>query len=140
MFPVLIGFVFILVGLQAMFRRRAVTASTGGQMTMANMVSGLLGNFVFGLVLVLLGLLFLASTSFVLISADRVGHLKRVYMASDLPPGRIIALPGQKGPQAEVLGPGFHFRPLLNVLFDVEQYDIVQVPEGFYGQVTTQDG
>ena len=72
--------------------------------------------------MVLAGIGFLASTSFVQISADRVGHLKRIYLADDLPPGHIIALPGQKGPQAELLGPGFHFRPLLNVLYEVEQY------------------
>ena len=75
-----------------------------------------------------------------LIAADKVGHLKRVYLAADLPPGRIIALPGQKGPQAEILGPGFHFRPLLNVLYDVEERDVVQIPEGYYGQITTLDG
>jgi len=76
----------------------------------------------------------------VLIAADRVGHLKRVYLADDLPAGRIIALPGQKGPQAEILGPGFHFRPLLNVLYDVEERSVVQIPEGYYGQITTLDG
>ena len=90
--------------------------------------------------MVIAGFGFLASTSFVQIPSDKVGHLKRIYLADDLPPGRIIALPGQKGPQAEFLGPGFHFRPLLNVLYDVEQYDIVQVPEGYYGQITTNDG
>ena len=55
----------------------------------------------------------------------------------DLPPGRIIALSGQKGPQAEILGPGFHFRPLLNVLYEVEKFDVVKIPEGYYGQITT---
>jgi hypothetical protein len=93
-----------------------------------------------GMVMAIVGLGFLASTSFVLISADKVGHLKRVYLAGELPPGRIIAMAGQKGPQAEILGPGFHFRPLLNILFQVEQFDVVQVPEGFYGQITTLDG
>ena len=137
MLSVVIGFVLILLGLQAFFRRRSGPADTSSPRAAAfSLLSGPLG----GIVMVLAGLAFLASTSFVLISAERVGHLKRIYLASDLPPGRIIALPGQKGPQAEILGPGFHFRPLLNVLYDVEQYELVLVPEGFYGQVTTLEG
>jgi SPFH domain / Band 7 family len=138
MLRVVIGLVFILIGLQALFRRRMpqTTPPTGP----AGQLIGLVGGPLFGAVFLLAGLGFLASTSFVQISADRVGHLKRIYLADDLPPGRIIALPGQKGPQAEILGPGFHFRPLLNVLYEVEQFDVVQVPEGFYGQITTLDG
>ena len=137
MFSVVIGFLLILVGVQAFFRRRTgATDTSSPRAALFSLLSGPLG----GIVMLLAGFAFLASTSFVLISAERVGHLKRIYLASDLPPGRIIALPGQKGPQAEILGPGFHFRPLLNVLYDVEQYELVLVPEGFYGQVTTLDG
>ncbi len=99
-----------------------------------------IGGPVLGVLLILAGLGVLASTSFVLIGADRVGHLKRIYLADDLPPGRIIAVDGQKGPQAEILGPGFHFRPLLNVLYDVEERAVVTIPEGYYGQITTLDG
>jgi hypothetical protein len=138
MFRVIIGLVLIVFGLQAFFRRRSGQPADLNNPRAA--LFSLLGGPAMGVLMVLAGLGFLASTSFVLISADKVGHLKRIYLASDLPPGRIIALPGQKGPQAEVLGPGFHFRPLMNFLYDVEQYDIVQIPEGFYGQVTTQDG
>ncbi len=138
MLRVVIGLILILIGLQALFRRRAPQAAppTGP----AGQLLGLVGGPILGAVFLLAGLGFMASTSFVQISADRVGHLKRVYLADDLPPGRIIALPGQKGPQAEILGPGFHFRPLLNVLYEVEQFDVVQVPEGYYGQITTLDG
>lgn len=136
MLSVVIGFLLILVGLQSFFRRRAAVDTSSPRAAAFSLVSGPVG----GILMILAGLLFLSSTSFVLISSDKVGHLKRIYLASDLPPGRIIALPGQKGPQAEVLGPGFHFRPLLNVLYDVEQFDLVQIPEGFYGQVTTLDG
>ena len=138
MLLVVIGLVLILIGLQALFRKSVpgslVASGPAGQLM------GLFGGTVMGVVLLLAGLAFLASTSFVQINSDRVGHLKRVYLADDLPPGRIIALPGQKGPQAEILGPGFHFRPLLNVLYEVEQFDVVQVPEGYYGQITTLDG
>jgi SPFH domain / Band 7 family len=136
MFSVVIGFILILLGLQAFLRRRPVVDTTNPTAAAFSLLRGPVG----GMLMLLVGLAFLASTSFVLVSSDKVGHLKRIYMASDLPPGHIIALPGEKGPQAEVLGPGFHFRPLLNVLYDVEPFDLVQIPEGFYGQVTTLDG
>ncbi len=139
MFPVVIGIILIVVGAQFLLRRAAPVANPG-QWTPQNAIAAALRGRATGVLMILAGLVFLASTSFVLISADKVGHLKRIYMAADLPPGRIIALPGQKGPQAEILGPGFHFRPLLNVLFDVETFDVVQIPEGYYGQVTTLDG
>jgi SPFH domain / Band 7 family len=139
MFSVLIGIMLLFAGVSVFFRRRTSTLATSPSSLQQVGLSMLTGPLV-GLSMILIGLLVLASTSFVLISADKVGHLKRIYLASDLPPGRIIALAGQKGPQAEVLGPGFHFRPLLNVLYDVDQHDLVQIPEGFYGQVTTLDG
>lgn len=138
MLYVIIGSILILFGVQAMFRRSA--PATGMPQGKGAMIGSIFGGPVMGIVLIMAGLGTLASTSFVLIAADKVGHLKRIYLAADLPPGRIIALPGQKGPQAEILGPGFHFRPLLNVLYDVEERNVVQVPEGYYGQITTLDG
>ena len=80
------------------------------------------------------------STSYVIIDADKVGHLKRVYFGEAMPPGQIIAFAGQKGPQAEVLPPGFKFKLLLNILYDVEELPIVQVPEGNYGFAVASDG
>jgi SPFH domain / Band 7 family len=138
MFTVIIGFVLILIGLQAFLQRRSAVANPN--LSTNALLFSMLRGPIAGFLMILAGLGFLASTSFVLINADKVGHLKRVYLASDLPPGRILALPGQKGPQTEILGPGFHFRPLLNMLYQVEEFDVVQVPEGFYGQITALDG
>ena len=137
MLYVVIGLVLILFGVQSFFRRSNPQATSQGR---AAILGSLLAGPATGVLLILVGLGFFASTSFVLIGADRVGHLKRVYLAADLPPGRIIGLDGQKGPQAEILGPGFHFRPLLNVLYDVEEKNVIQVPEGYYGQITSLDG
>jgi hypothetical protein len=53
-------------------------------------------------------------------------------------PGQIIAFKGQKGPQAEILPPGFHFRPLLNVLYDVEEKSVIEIKEGFYGFIVAK--
>ena len=65
------------------------------------------------------------STSYVIIDSNSIGHLKRIYIGKSMEPGQIIAFDGQKGPQAEILPPGFHFRLLLNVLYDVEESPVI---------------
>jgi len=91
-------------------------------------------------ILILAGLFGLISRSFVIVDANEVGHLNRIYLAADLPPGQIIAADGEKGPQAEILGPGFHFIPRVNVLYNVEYYPVTNIPEGQYGLLVAKDG
>jgi regulator of protease activity HflC (stomatin/prohibitin superfamily) len=91
-------------------------------------------------VLGLFALFLFFSTSFVIIDSKRIGHLKRIYLGKSMAPGQIIAFMGQKGPQAEILPPGFHFRPLLNVLYDVEEMSVIEIKEGFYGFIVAKDG
>ena len=45
------------------------------------------------------------STSYVIIDADRIGQLTKIYLGTSMPPGQIIAFDGEKGPQAEILPP-----------------------------------
>ncbi len=90
--------------------------------------------------LALLGLGLLAGTSFTIIDADEVGHLQRVYGGSSMPPGQVIAFRGQAGPQADVLSPGFKFKPLLNVLYRVEKHPVLEIPADSYGFLVAQDG
>ena len=91
-------------------------------------------------VLLLVGVFGLVSRSFVIVDANEVGHLKRIYLAADLPPGKIIAADGEKGPQAEILGPGFHFIPLVQILYDVDYAPVINIPEGSYGILKAEDG
>jgi hypothetical protein len=79
-------------------------------------------------------------TSFVIVGDMEVGHLKRIYWGSEMQPGRIIAMPWEKGPQARVLTAGFHFLPLIRVTHDLEMLDVVNVPEGKYGFLVAKDG
>ncbi len=88
----------------------------------------------------LVALFLFASTSFVVIGQDKVGHLKRIYLGDTLPPGKIIAQYGQKGPQAEILGPGFHFRPFIRVLYEIEELPVIDIPSGKWGFLVTKDG
>jgi hypothetical protein len=80
------------------------------------------------------------STSFIIIDSDQVGHLKRIYGGGSMPPGQVIAYNGENGPQARVLSPGFHFELLLNVMYEVEELHLIEIPEGRYGLVTAKDG
>ncbi len=93
-----------------------------------------------GVLVGLAGLGLLLSTSFTIVGADQVGHLKRVYGGSSMPAGQVIALEGQGGPQAEVLSPGFRFRPFLNVVYKVEKFPAVVIPANNYGLLLARDG
>lgn len=81
-----------------------------------------------------------ASMSFYIVPQDMTGHLKRVYLADSLPDGRIIALQGQKGPQAEILPPGFHFRPFIRLLYDIEDLPILDVADNRMAILRAKDG
>ncbi|MHC4185801.1 MAG: SPFH domain-containing protein [Planctomycetota bacterium] len=91
-------------------------------------------------VMVLLGLFLFISTSFVIVGPNEVGHLTRIYLGEPMPPGQVIAFKGQKGPQAEVLPPGFRFSFFLNVLYKVEMKRITEVKPGHCGKIVALDG
>lgn len=90
--------------------------------------------------LIMMGIFGLLSRSFLIVDANEVGHLKRIFLANNLPAGQIIALQGEKGPQAEILGPGFHFRGLVRILYDIEYSSVIEIPEGQYGLLLAKDG
>lgn len=146
MLYVILGFLALAYGIWRLLSGRSggsqLPVPTSGNSRVDNakkLVSGLSGA-VTGVVSIAVGLFLLASTSFVYIDANSVGHLKRIYAFQELPPGRIIALSGQKGPQAQILGPGFHFMPLVRVLYQVEEFPVIKVPEGYYGEIVAVDG
>lgn len=118
----------ILFGLSAIFVPRFISAKLGWLQTGARLALSLAAVFM------------VLATSFVIIDQDKVGHLKLIYGASKLPPGHIIAMNGEAGPQAAILGPGFNFKPLLNILYEVEQLPVTEIPEGHYGYIVARDG
>ena len=134
---ILLGFISLAVGIYYFSKKTPEEISTEeGDKKKRSKISPQ----IIGAALIIFSLFSLASTSFVNIDANRVGHLKRIYAFEELPEGRIIALEGQKGPQARILGPGFHFSPFIRVLYDVEQYPTLKIPEGSYGEITSLDG
>ena len=90
-----------------------------------------------GLLLVLLAV---ASTSFIFVEEDETGHRHKIYFGGNLRGGAIIATRGEKGPQAEIIPPGFHFEPLLNILYKVTTRNVVVIPEDQYGYLVALDG
>ena len=81
-----------------------------------------------------------ALTSFVYVGKDETGQLVRIYLGDDLKEGAIIATNDEKGPQAKILPPGFHFQPFLRVLYDVTMEDIFEIQTGDYGYLVARDG
>ena len=109
-----------------------ITKITGSEMTVANwVVRGVCGALFLSMVL---------GTSFVTVGDNQIAQMKRIYMASDLPKGRIIGIGSQKGKKAETIGPGFHFVLGLNVLNDVEKQNMITVPPGFFATLSAKDG
>ena len=90
--------------------------------------------------LFVLGVVSILSTSFTTIPADSTGHLIKVFGFKSLPPGQIIATEGEKGKQARLLPPGFHFKLLLNVIYNVEKKRDVLIKENHCGQLLALDG
>lgn len=91
-------------------------------------------------VMAIFGIFLFISTSFVIVGPNQVGHLTRIYLGKPMPPGQVIAFKGQKGPQAEVLPPGFNFRFFLNILNKVELRGITEVKQGHCGKIVALDG
>jgi hypothetical protein len=90
------------------------------------------------LALVLAGAGVFMFASAVSVSSDETGVVIRT-LGADLPAGHIVAVAGEKGPQAKVLGPGWHFG-YWPWSYEVEKVGTVLVPNGQIGVVTALDG
>ena len=80
------------------------------------------------------------STSFFYVGQLETGHVVKRFMGASLPQGKIIAVNGETGPQAQIYGPGLKFVPLIRLYADIEILPVVNIPKGFYGLVTALDG
>jgi phosphotransferase system IIB component len=82
----------------------------------------------------------LAATSYVHVESDEIAVLNKIYGTTSLPGEHIIATNGEKGPQAEILTPGWHPWFLVNVIYQVENKKVVSIPSGKYGFLNAKDG
>jgi hypothetical protein len=91
-------------------------------------------------VFVVIALICLAATSYVHVDSDEIAVLNKIYGTTSLPGEHIIATNGEKGPQAEILTPGWHPWFLVNVIYQVENKKVVSIPSGKYGFLNAKDG
>jgi regulator of protease activity HflC (stomatin/prohibitin superfamily) len=70
---------------------------------------------------------------------DNQAGVVTVKFGSDLPTGQIIATNGEKGPQARVLPPGWHFG-YWPWQYDLEEVPNIEIPQGHVGVVESKDG
>jgi hypothetical protein len=92
------------------------------------------------IVFVVVALTCLAATSYVHVESDEIAVLNKIYGTTSLPGEHIIATNGEKGPQAEILTPGWHPWFLVNVIYQVENRKVVSIPSGKYGFLNAKDG
>lgn len=86
---------------------------------------------------VMLGAFTLASFRYV--GEDDTGVVSKSIGFKSLKPGNIIATDGEKGPQADILPPGWHpwYWPFI---YDIEKVKVVEVAQGQIGMLTASDG
>jgi uncharacterized membrane protein YqiK len=77
--------------------------------------------------------------SSVVIDQDEVGIVHKQFFGPSLPTGQIIARNGELGPQAEIIGPGWHFG-YYPFVYQVRVDRVITVPAGQVGFVTARDG
>jgi hypothetical protein len=77
--------------------------------------------------------------SSVVIDENEVGIVHKQFFGKPLPTGQIIARGGEMGPQAEILGPGWHFG-YYPFTYQVRVDRVITIPSGQVGFVTARDG
>ncbi len=80
----------------------------------------------------------IAFSTAIYVNDDQGGIVIRKFGA-DLPPNRVVAEEGEKGPQARMLGPGWHFG-FWPWLYDLNQVPTVSIEQGHVGVVLALDG
>ena len=82
---------------------------------------------------------FFALASFRYVAEDEIGIVSKNIGFASLPPGQIIATRGEKGPQAEILPPGWHigYWPFI---YDIEKQSVIEIEQGTVGMLTAADG
>lgn len=96
---------------------------------------------------ILVGILFLfvlvvlapALLGVVIINARQVGIVVKKFSGRSLPPGRLVALNGEAGYQADTLAPGLHFF-YFPWQYSVLKAPVVVIPQGEIGLVVAADG
>lgn len=93
---------------------------------------------ILGVVLLVLLLLVLFGNMLVNVGGQQVGIRERKYFGKSLPEGRVVAMPGEIGIQAQVLQPGLKVQ--IPFLYGVTKDDMIVIGEDEVGLVESIDG
>lgn len=80
------------------------------------------------------------SVSIVFIDKGKVGHLIKIVGKDPKDSTSIIVSKDEKGKQAEVLGPGMHFKHFFGFWYDVEEFPLTVIKPNQFGILIAQDG
>ncbi|MHC4260037.1 MAG: flotillin family protein, partial [Planctomycetota bacterium] len=89
-------------------------------------------------VVVLLVLLVLIAGSIVKIDGDEVGIVEKKLFGGGLPKGKVLAVKGENGFQAQILAPGWHVK--WKWQYNVSKIKMIEIKEGFVGLIQAADG
>lgn len=78
--------------------------------------------------------------SAITVGGDNVGLLTRTFGGSSMEPGQYIARDDQNGHQANILGPGFHFKVWWRAFYNINEEAALTVPTGKYAILVAADG
>jgi uncharacterized membrane protein YqiK len=82
--------------------------------------------------------LFILYFSFVNVKGDELATLERRWIGKEMSDGRTVALPGEVGVQARILGPGLHF--MIPFIFKAEKYKYLVIKNNEIGIVNAITG
>ena len=82
---------------------------------------------------------FFTLASFRFVGEDQIGVVTKNIGFTSLPPGKIIATAGEKGPQARILPPGWHpwYWPFI---YEIDMQPMTKIPAGSVGLLNAKDG
>ncbi|MBU1260941.1 MAG: hypothetical protein KJ757_02475 [Planctomycetes bacterium] len=89
-------------------------------------------------VVVLIGFIVLVASSIVKIDGDEVGIVEKKLFGGSLPEGKVLAINGENGVQAQILAPGWHVK--WKWQYNVVQIKMTEIKTGFVGLIQAADG
>jgi uncharacterized membrane protein YqiK len=101
-----------------------------------DLLNVLLQNYLIAVVAIFL--LIVLWKSFVIVGSTQMATIEQKYIGKEMTDGRTVALRGEAGIQARLLGPGFHF--LIPFLQKAKKYYFIVVEEGYIGVVESITG
>jgi len=86
----------------------------------------------------LLAFIVIIASSIVKIDGDEVGIVEKKLFGGSLPEGRVLAVNGENGVQAQTLAPGWHVK--WKWQYNVTQIRMTEIKTGFVGLIQAADG